>query len=456
MCLSASLLQKTVLLFSNIFNQCVTLKLKTHNTLNMLHLRQLCYCLMAITFCSFTNKGAAENFPKQYIVFSMPDYEDTAIYQIAHEYGGYQGGKIAVAAGLNLSYLSQKENEVKARVEYVLTASEKLNIPILMELEGINYWQAYPELWNWWDFSSAGYNPDNRKNVEWFSWSPDSATKIGWRNWGRQFRLLPMPNLSSPAYRHVAFGVLKNILDIISRWWQKLPDNRKYLLVGIQLGTEISIGINNWYYDHGNDLLNKPEADDPSSGLNVQDIPSRGVRTIGYAAVSTAGIAHSGILTEAHITKAVQLYVQRICKITRHAGFPRSMIFTHAGGWKQGESIYTVADNSYCCPCWSFYGAYAERPYEEHSAMNIVNHSNAPYFSMGEWLIFGTRTCADWQKAMQSSLSVPRLRYFQIRHWGGVRNNVEALQAVHQIIASDSCKETSQLPLSSFSVNQTP
>src|SRR5574344_461542 len=201
--------------FSNIFNQCVTLKRKTHNTLNMLHLRQLCYCLMAITFCSFTNKGAAENFPKQYIVFSMPDYEDTAIYQIAHEYGGYQGGKIAVAAGLNLSYLSQKENEVKARVEYVLTASEKLNIRILMELEGINYWQAYPELWNWWDFSSAGYNPDNRKNVEWFSWSPDSATKIGWRNWGRQFRLLPMPNLSSPAYRHVAFGVLKNILDII-------------------------------------------------------------------------------------------------------------------------------------------------------------------------------------------------------------------------------------------------
>lgn len=48
---------------------------------------------------------AAALVPNQYIVFSMPDYEDNAIYQIAKEYGEYQRGGIAVAAGLNLSYL---------------------------------------------------------------------------------------------------------------------------------------------------------------------------------------------------------------------------------------------------------------------------------------------------------------------------------------------------------------
>ena len=30
--------------------------------------------------------------------------------------------------------------------------------------------------------------------------APESV-KIGWRNWGRQLRVLPMPNLMSPAYR---------------------------------------------------------------------------------------------------------------------------------------------------------------------------------------------------------------------------------------------------------------
>lgn len=70
----------------------------------------------------------------------------------------------------------------------------------MIELDGINYWQARPDLWNWWDKSKPGYNPENKKNVEWTDWTPDSAVKIGWRNWGSQHRVLPMPNLMSPAY----------------------------------------------------------------------------------------------------------------------------------------------------------------------------------------------------------------------------------------------------------------
>jgi len=384
----------------------------------------------------FTVLYVRASVPMQYIVFSMPTYEDNAIYQIAKEYGGYKGGKIAVAAGLNLSYLDMPKKQVEERVKDVLTAAERLNLPILMELEGINYWRAYPQLWNWWNPSAPGYNPRNRKNVEWFSWTPDSAVKIGWRNWGQQYRELPMPNLSSSAYRKVAFNVLQSVLSIIYKWWVKLPQDRKYLLVGIQLGTEISIGVNNWYYDQGNTLFYKPLNEDPTTGLNVNDVPSRGVRAIGYAAVKTAKIAHQGAITEMQVTKAVQLYVNKICKITRKRGFPRSMIFTHAGGWKEGESIYGVADNKYSCPCWSFYGAYAERPLEEHTAMQILGKSDAKFFSMGEWLIFGDRTDADWQKAMEQSLAVSRLRYFQIRHWGIVRNKVEVLKAIHQILLS--------------------
>jgi hypothetical protein len=31
-------------------------------------------------------------------------------------------------------------------------------------------WDARPDLWNWHNPSTRGYNPDNRKNVEWYDW----------------------------------------------------------------------------------------------------------------------------------------------------------------------------------------------------------------------------------------------------------------------------------------------
>src|SRR3546814_11231490 len=126
--------------------------------------------------------------------------------------------------------------------------SEDHSIPIVLEMEGINYWQARPDLWNWGMADKPGYDPENRKNVEWSSWSPEDAVKVGWRNWGSQHRVLPMPNLSSPEYLEACYTELNHLIPIILDWWQQLPAHKKHLLFGIQLGVEISIGANNCYY----------------------------------------------------------------------------------------------------------------------------------------------------------------------------------------------------------------
>ena len=55
-------------------------------------------------------------------------------------------------------------------------------------------------LWNFFDPSQPGFDPENRQNVEWTGWTNDTAAMVAWRNWGSQFRMpTPQPNLASPA-----------------------------------------------------------------------------------------------------------------------------------------------------------------------------------------------------------------------------------------------------------------
>ena len=35
-------------------------------------------------------------------------------------------------------------------------------------LDGENWWDQTPELWNWWNASLPGYDPGNVNNVEWY------------------------------------------------------------------------------------------------------------------------------------------------------------------------------------------------------------------------------------------------------------------------------------------------
>src|SRR3546814_2356165 len=97
---------------------------------------------------------------------------------------------------------------------------------------------ARPDLWNWWDPSRPGYDPANRENVEWTSWSPDDAVKLGWLNWGRQIRLNPMPNLISPDYREAVALQMGVFIDVVMDWYEALHQDKKWLFAGIKRSEE--------------------------------------------------------------------------------------------------------------------------------------------------------------------------------------------------------------------------
>lgn len=385
--------------------------------------------------CFSSTKSIDENkiVPSKYIIVNGVEGTDLAFKKIVDAFIPRTNSDIQIGVGFIVSYLSENPAKTKQRLETYLSLSTQYNLPVLVQLDGEQWWQNRPDLWNFWDKNKPGYNPQNRNNVEWTAWTPDSAVKIGWRNWGRQLRVLPMPNLMSPIYREACQSEMKKLVSVIISWWKALPKEKKYLLAGVKVGWESSIGVNNWYYPNGNSYLDKPEKDDPTYGLKTDKIPDRGVISIGYAAVKTAKIASSGELTGEMQTEVVRMHLEDLCRLASTHGVPRERLFTHCGGWSQGETLYSAAVNKYSCPGWSFY-KYGSDPQKDITAMKALESSNAPYWGAVEWLYQGENTKELWKSAIMNTISAKRIRYMCIYNWGGIKNNSNAISAIKEIL----------------------
>lgn len=330
------------------------------------------------------------------------------------------------------SYFNGEPETIKKSLRRFLQLAAETDTPVLIVLDGENWWEARPDLWNWWDKSRPGYNPTNRFNVEWTGWTPDDALKIAWRNWGRQIRVLPPPNLMSKRYRLECHKMQAQLIPLILDWAKALPPEKRDLFVGLKLGWESSIGVNSFYYPNGNQLWDKSPKDDPQSGTKADILPSRGVQTIGYAAVKTTKIRTHGALTEADQAEVVRLHLHDLCHQAAKLGVPREKLFTHAGGWKEDELLYQAALNPYSCPGWSFY-QHAQNPREDSGVQKALAKTNGPAWAAVEWLFLGPRETQPWKNALQNTLADPRCRFVCIYNWESIKSSSPVLEAIQQV-----------------------
>jgi len=332
--------------------------------------------------------------------------------QIAKVFGPQSGQEnLAVGNAILMYILDRPVDEFVTVLKKHFEQAEKYDIPILVELDPITFWNT-PELWNWWDPEMEGYKESNRENVEWFDWGSENAVKIGWLNWGRQIRLRPMANVFSPEYQAVVKERMNILLTLVANWYKSLPNNKKYLLCGVKLTGELGLGFNNWYYPNGNDLFDQPEENDPQYGIKLDDLPSRGVQQIGYAAMTYSGIKTEGEITEEDWYKLEWEFSKFIADLAQGYGLPRSMLFSHSGGVK-GDLMAPVQANT--CPSWSLYWNEAAHP-EDSEAIKCLIRSDAPYWAISEWNI-GQQPKEVWEKVLKNCYSISRCRYISLYNY---------------------------------------
>jgi len=391
-----------------------------------------------VLMCCFLGalSPGADGAERQFIVVNLAPGEmtDESVFQGLQETFPSSGaGHLSLGAAGIFSYLHAPRERTTSQLTRFLDLAARFDIPIVVQLDGEQWWGGRPDLWNWWDPSRPGFSPENRKNVEWSGWGPEHAIKIAWRNWGRQIRVLPPPNLMSPAYREACHDEMRILVPLILEWWKGLPDDKKHLLIGIKLGWESSIGLNAFYYPNGNALLDRPQSEDPQTGLEPERIPDRGVTATGYAAVTTARLAESGRLEEAHLAEIVRRHLEDLCGRSAELGVPRARLFTHTAGWKAEELLYDSALNKYSCPGWSFY-KYASDPAKDRGVRRALRDSDAPFWAAVEWLLMGNQTRQAWRAAIENTLSDPKCRYLCIYNWGGIKNNQPAIDAIEGLL----------------------
>ena len=338
-----------------------------------------------------------------------------------------------------LSYLHGPSDKMDATLHRILALSVKHDVPVLMAFDGLNWWGDRPDLWNWWDPARPGYDPANARNVEWTGWGLEHAVKVGWRNWGRQIRVLPPPNLAAPRYRAACRQNLLRLSRIVKNWAASLPPKRAtHLYPGVKIGWEVSIGVNAYHYPDGNRLYAQHPADpsrDPQHGLDKKKGFAGGLAPLGYAALTTKGWKRRGPVTLDDHERLCADYLRFLASVCRQVGLAQDEVFLHAGGqfapWPRHYSHATALTPN-ATPGWSLYNLAPEQAGDLAAVMARARRQD---WCAAEWLTFA-QTADGWAEALKQTLGFRRCRSLCVYNWESIYRRPEALEGLRRVVSA--------------------
>lgn len=355
-----------------------------------------------------------------------PDsFNEESMREVADAIGAARSADRLPAVAYTFSYAAFPLEKVQRSLRRLLALSLQFELPVIVHLDGVNYWSEYPQLYNFWDPSRPGYDPANVRNVERWGWDASCAVKLGWRNWGSQMRVLPAQNLASPAVRAMHTGRLEALLPILAEWLETLGSARRELFGGLVLGWELSPYAQSYFYRDGNRALEHACELDPIGGLESPDcLP------LGYAAAQELGIQNCGELREETVDTVCRDFMQFLVDTALRAGIPADALITHSfyggktahGGGHSGCASLLDAQKDGLTPGWSFYGAH----------LADIRSVLAP-LAKAKWAAIEFKPW-DLSRELFEEFFTANCRYINIFNWESVRNAPETLELFRQTL----------------------
>lgn len=338
------------------------------------------------------------------------------------------------------------------KVRRILEISREERLPVFLPLNGFQWWDELPELYNWWDPDGsqtdpaffarqdnpedfkrrfvAGYDPANRWNVEWQS--PKTPMKLSYRNWGGGgFRLAPPPNLlphtrSIRSYRQIQeerLGAIgKAIIAELTTWKE---DPSAPLFLGVSIGTEVSLNAS---------VLPRDEFA-PYGFRGMQDLlcPSDDSCLSLQASESAEQVRRQSARIE-----VVRRYFEDNARLLLRIGLQKSQIYTHVLGEQDPSDphfggVATAATTLYANPGVSLYG-FAKNPEDSQSWQRALESTAYPVWGALEYNA-GTDAKA-WTTGLRSTLLGKNPAAITvIYNWDGLSS--EAIPAIRSFLREE-------------------
>ena len=348
--------------------------------------------------------------------------------------------ELRVGVSLVFSVLNSPPERLLAGVDAALTASRSSGVPILIAFDGQNWWENRPDLWNWWDPTKPGYDPKNVENVEWTGPKPESAVKIGWRNWGGQIRVAPAQNLLSPRVLAETKAAMRPLLERVKVWEISLGESEKVLYGGLKIGWETGLGYNAFYYPRGNfyhETWPDDPSHDPTTGIDLERGLFGGTVPLGYGAMVSGGISTADGVTRDRLGEVVSRYLGELVRFATTLGIKQDTIFTHQGGTYETRlkhMPYWPALHANAIPGWSFYGCAPTIPSELDETMEERGQNS---WCAAEWW-WGAQEKSGWLEHFQKTFSYRDCRFVCVYNWdhGGFKDQPGAIEAVRELVAT--------------------
>jgi len=406
------------------------------------------------------NKG----FPGGWLITDPSTFTQASFDEMLAAVNGTRGTaarKLAVSFDFWVLFADDMPTAL-ASLDALLALALANDVAVSVSLDATQWWQARPDLWNWWNASAPGFDPANAANVEWSGPSPANATRTSWRDWGSQFRMAtPAINYGAPAFRAAAAEAMAPLAARLAAWYRALPADKRWLLAYVRATQEVAIGTNFYYYRGGNDL--PPGAPDPTGG------PAAAAQT-GFAAVcggggggATASGACDGTapLSSADLDAAVASFAAFAAGVLADAGLPRSRIMVHTGGDFAAPPPPAPAFNTAAAalvggafPGFSLYGAGAD-PARNPGLLAALGAIDGAPWGAPEWNIFAGPRSA-WDAALGATLATANNRLLVVQNFESVRGDGAALGALAAALAAPpACLIDAPLALAATRVNAT-
>jgi hypothetical protein len=241
-----------------------------------------------------------------------------------------------------------QEKQVPDHIHRAFAVARQHNLAVMLQFDFHVEWSNRPDLWNWFDPTKPGYNPENRRNVEWFGWDGPPA-KARYLNWGEAQRLPPSICFTSKPIRaewtrlirDVIAPPLKQELAALER------EGKGRLFAGVLVGAEPMFDN----YSHTDPETAKRVAADgaPTGQLGYRALLDRGYRK-----------DHPPADIHRALGEIMQETVAFWCKAFVQTGLPARKLYPHipAGADLEMTSApVEAAFNAYSRPGWSTYPA---------------------------------------------------------------------------------------------------